>query len=187
MPEEKFPTPEINLMPSSNLADRPGGKFLQWALSWGKKIVVGTELVVLLAFFSRFWLDTTVADLAEKIDQKKAVILTAQDFETTFHSLSERVAKAQGLENAVSPLVVYDMARAKIPAGVTVNQITVDKQTVSFTGSGSEESLEELVTAFKNAPDFRNVIVEKIAKKETGLTVDFAFRANYLPSKPKNG
>lgn len=187
MPEEKLPTPEINLMPSSNLADRPGGKFLQWALSWGKKIVVGTELVVLLAFFSRFWLDTAAANLAEEIDQKKAVVLTAQDFETTFRSLSERVSKAQVLEKAVSPVAVYDAARAKIPAGITVSQISVDKQTVSFTGSGDEESLEKLVTAFKEASEFKNITVERIAKKETGLMVDFAFRANYLPNKSKDG
>lgn len=180
MAREIFPTPEINLASSSDPADRPGGRFLTWALSWGKKIVILTELVVLLAFLSRFWLDSTVADLAEKIEQKKAVVLASAEFERQFRSLASRTDQAKQIEKMPSPVAVYDEVKARLPAGAAIGQKNFAGQTVSFAGSSNETVLAELVSAFRDQPGFGDVTVEKVAKKGSSLSVDFALRATYL-------
>lgn len=183
MAKSKFATPEVNLLPGDELENKPQGKFLKWALTWGKRIVVMTELVVILAFLSRFWLDTTVADLNDEIARKKAVVQASAEFEKTFRAVSNRVEKSVVIEKSLSSLTVYDKARALIPVSILLNQITIDKRDVTFNGSAEERSLSELVSAFKDSPDFTNVSVERIARKGTVTTVDFALRATYGSQK----
>lgn len=185
MPETKPKVPDVNLLPGDDLAGRPGGIFLQWALTWGKRIVVTTELIVIIAFLSRFWLDTEVANLSEAIDQKKLVVQSESEFEQTFRSLSQRVAKAKELEQLPSPLAVYDKALPLIPAGVFVSRISVDTQTVSLVASADEASLGKLADAFKNSPDFSNVTVEGVSQVEDSSGVGFSLHASVIyPPKP---
>ena len=61
---------EINLLGQEDLKHTPQGRILNWALTYGRDIMIGTEIVVLLAFISRFSLDRKLTDLKEEISQK---------------------------------------------------------------------------------------------------------------------
>jgi len=54
---------KVNLLPKDNFEFSLVGKFLRWALTAGRVMVVLTEFVVILAFGSRFWLDKEMNDL----------------------------------------------------------------------------------------------------------------------------
>lgn len=183
MVKSEFATPEINLMPGDDLENRPQGKFLKWALGWGKKIVMVTELIVILAFLSRFWLDTTMADLTEKINQKKAVAVSSAAFEKTFRKVAKKVNISLALERTLSSMVVYDQAKLLIPPEIILNEITVTKKTVSFTGKADETALAKLVSAYKDSQKFTDVSIERIASKNSSLNVDFALSATYVNTK----
>lgn len=175
--------PEINLVPGDDLEGRPGGMFLKWALTWGKRIVIITELVVILAFLSRFWLDTEVANNSEKIDQKKLIILSQSDFETKFRFVFDRVTKAKAIEETTSPLTVYKQALALIPPAISVDQITATNHSVNFSGNTDEVSLGKVIDHFKNSPNFSDVSVDRVAKSTPSVNVNFALRANYVTPK----
>lgn len=180
MPDDKSKLPEVNLLPGDDFGDRPGGQFLHWALTWGKRIVVTTELVVILAFLSRFWLDTEVANNSEKIDQKKLVVLSQKDFEEKFRALSDRVSKAKSIEMLVSPLTVYAQTEELVPLTVTVSQLSATNHSVSFSATSDEASLGKLVEAFKSSPKFSDVSVEKVAAGERSGIVDFSLSASFV-------
>lgn len=171
---------DVNFLVKDELQEFGQGKVLKWALNWGKKIVVLTELVVILAFLSRFWLDTTVADLGEKITQKKAIIDASAESEKRFRVLAARVNKATKIENAVSILTIYDKTESLIPAKVEVKQLTVAQKEIAFGGSADEQTLSNMVNAFKNSKIFTNIRVEKITKQVEGQKVDFSFKADYV-------
>ena len=179
MPEAKFPTPELNLLSGDEFENQTQGKFLRWALTWGKRIVVLTELGVILAFLSRFWLDTTVADLNEKIAQKKAIAQVSMEFEEMFRRVAARLDKAWLIEKSISLLTVYDETQALIPTTITAAQLNVSKNKISFSGSGDEEALAELVKAFRESKSFADIRVERITKNSTKQIVDFSFQASY--------
>ena len=179
MPEAKFPTPELNLLSGNELETTSSGKFLKWALSWGRRIVVLTELVVILAFLSRFYFDTKVAELNDKIVQQKDVVLAMADFEKTFRLVSDRVAKADNLEKTTSILGIYERTETLIPAGVSLLQLSVDAKGVAFSGSCTEEVLETMVDGFRGDKNFSNISVERIAKSNADKIVDFSFKAIY--------
>lgn len=173
-------TVEVNLLPSDNLEGRPGGKFLTWALSWGKRIVITVEAIVILAFLSRFWLDTVVADLSEQINNKKNVVVASSNFEKKFRATQQRIEEAKKIEKQVSLLSVLDKARALFPATVTVSSIALTNSQVALSAAADEGSLALLVSAFKKSADFTDLTVEKISKVGQGATIDFSMKATYI-------
>ncbi|MBI3385346.1 hypothetical protein HY030_04095, partial [Candidatus Gottesmanbacteria bacterium] len=86
-----LPKININLMPTEDLERTPAGRFLKWALTVGRYIVIFTELIVLIAFLSRFWLDRTLSDLHESIKQKQAIVKSAKDLEDQARSVQNRL------------------------------------------------------------------------------------------------
>jgi hypothetical protein len=183
MPEVKFPTPDVNLLAGDELDTSPQGKFVRWALTWGRRIVVLTELVVILAFISRFWLDTTVASLNDKIEQKRAVVSSFSDFEDKYRAVLGQVDEAKKIEKYTKTLATYDQILNLTPGNVAMAQMTIDEKRISFNGSCEEAVLSDLVDNFRNSASFSAVTVERIAKAENGQVIEFSLRASYGVTK----
>lgn len=179
MAGKKFTTPDINLLPKADTVDTPAGKFLEWALSWGKKIVIVTELIVVLAFLSRFYFDTEVANLSEEIDHKKAIIESSLDFENEFRSVSERVNAVIKIEKEPSTVAILKNVEKIIPPSISLTQINIDKDAVNFSGLGDDKSLAQMVANFRDSPQFTGLSFDKISKGASS-DVNFSLRANYL-------
>jgi len=77
MPAQKS---QIELLPREEWEETSFGKFLKWLLTVGRYIVIFTELVVILAFLSRFKLDRDLTDLYKQIENKQAIIQNSTDF-----------------------------------------------------------------------------------------------------------
>lgn len=179
VPKESFITPEINLIPEDDLESRPGGRFLKWALSWGKKIVVLTELMVVMAFLSRFWLDSEVATQSEEIDRRKTIIQASAEFEKEFRSTKSRIEQIKKATTVPSPVKIYDTAKTLISSSIAIKQVTINGIKISVQGSGDDKLISSLVAAFKNSPDFEDVILEKVSKQSTSQTIEFSLTALY--------
>ncbi len=178
MAKGELGTPDLNLLPEDDLLGRPGGKFLLWALSWGKKIVIVTELLVVMAFLSRFWLDTTIANNSDSIDQKKAIILASSDFEKQFNQVKDRMGKVAAEEKVPSVALIKKKTEALIPGGVVVERLAVAGKAVSLTGSGDDQTLSKMVVNFKDSSNFSGVAVTKVTK-DAGSGISFSLTATY--------
>ena len=75
---------QVNLLPQEEFAGTTFGRTLRWAMSSFRIIVIATEMIVMLTFLSRFWLDARNADLNDLIKQKSAVLSASADFEKEF-------------------------------------------------------------------------------------------------------
>src|SRR3972149_8842018 len=87
----------INLLGSSDLEHTPWGRLVSWATTYGRYIMITTEIVVLLAFISRFSLDRKNTDLTEELTQKQAIIQANLEFERDIKSLQINLATAKKL------------------------------------------------------------------------------------------
>src|SRR3989344_9255692 len=90
--------PKVNLLPKEELETKPFGRFLKWALSYGRYIIVTVELIVFLVFFSRFIYDRELADLNDKIEQKQAIVASAQEFEDRFRAIQNHILYIETLD-----------------------------------------------------------------------------------------
>ena len=88
---------QINLLPQDEFEKSPVGRILHWAVTTFRTIVIITELIVIIAFLSRFWLDAKNADLNDIIGQNQTVIASYEDFETEFRGVQQRTKIFSGL------------------------------------------------------------------------------------------
>ena len=101
-----MPAKAINLLIRKDFDQTSFGRFLRWSLTYGRYIIICTEIIVLLAFIYRFSLDRSITDLNENIDQKSAIVKANQGFEKRFRNLQTRSQQVSSLFNHQG-MVIY--------------------------------------------------------------------------------
>lgn len=169
----------INLLPKSELETSLGGRFLKWALGTGRYIVILTELVVIMAFMSRFKLDKDYADLADKITGKKAVLTAMESVEKKFRQTQGRVAAAKEVVDGTwHPGQVADSVVNKLPPGVTLSSLAVTKENVIVGGQANGEGeINILVGRLQKDPLWKSIEVVNLTSNPEG-EVSFTIKLN---------
>ena len=109
----------INLLGDSELEHTSLGRIVAWAVTYGRYIMIGTEIVVLLAFISRFSLDRKLTDLKEEIREKQDIIQANVQFEHDIRSLQDKLTKIKTLTTQpITPLDVLIFFQGTVPPGV---------------------------------------------------------------------
>lgn len=159
----------LNLLPNEGLEKTTTGRLLKWTLSVGRYIVIFTELIVLLAFLSRFWLDRTLSDLHETIIQKQAIIKSAQDLEQQSRSIQNRLKEANGilLDNLKAQEILSFLEKST-PTDMVFNSINIKKDQISLSASTlSELSLAVFSYNLKKSNLFTKINLEGVEKNKT--------------------
>src|SRR5260221_9195487 len=95
----------INLLGDTTLERSPYDRIITWEVTYGRYIMIGTEIVVLLAFISRFSLDRKLTDLKEEVTQKQGIIEANLPFENDVRKLQDKLSKIKILINQpIKPL-----------------------------------------------------------------------------------
>lgn len=135
------PQKHIDLIPREGFEYTTAGKVLTWALSAGRVIVVLTELIVILAFLSRFWLDRQLTDLNEKIQTQTAIIQASADFEREFRSVQAALTSFSQISK-LSPNVsqVLDRVVAALPVEVSLQSLNLTSEILQIKGVSLSEA-----------------------------------------------
>lgn len=130
----------INLLPKDSFEFSPLGRFLGWATTSGRVLVVMTEFVVLVAFGSRFYFDKRLNDLTETLDQKQAQINAFADTETRIRLVLAKQAPASSyLKNNLNFSSKYSTLAGIMPIGVKLEKLTLDTVGMNLVGGASSE------------------------------------------------
>jgi hypothetical protein len=158
----------INLLPTEDLEKSTTGRFLKWALSIGRYIVIFTEFVVLMAFLSRFWLDRTLSDLHESIGQKQAIIKSAQVLELQARSIQNRLLEAGKIVSSNSQAEkILDFLGKSTPVDMVYDNLTISNNQVLITASAlSELSLAVITYNMKNSKLFTKINLDNVEKNK---------------------
>ncbi|HBL51857.1 MAG: hypothetical protein A3D24_03020 [Candidatus Blackburnbacteria bacterium RIFCSPHIGHO2_02_FULL_39_13] len=170
----------VNLLPSTGFEHSQTGKLLNWLLTGGRVIVICTEIVVIGAFFSRFWLDKTLTDLYEQNNLKKAQIEASSVFESEFKALQTRIniIKSSDATKLDASIVTKNIASV-LPPGVVLTNISIANGEVILKGNSlSEGGLVGLMKALEGRKDFKNPILsniglETLGQQLIGFTIKF--------------
>ena len=176
-----MPKKEISLLPEQNAAEIVAGKFVKCILSVGRYIVIFTELIVIGAFMSRFWLDRKNSDLSEKIRQQKAILTSTQIFEMEFRDFQMRVNKiSDGIQEKYLPVEALDLVAASLPTDVLLSDFRYSKEKEGIKASlkaqiFSEAGLAEFIDRLIDNPSIATVQIGTIEKEEGkgGMTIQF--------------
>lgn len=182
------PTKRVNLAIREGFEYSTLGKILAWSLSTGRVIVILTELVVILAFLSRFWLDRQLTDLNEQNTSKKRQIEAAAKFEGEFRQAQKRLAAYQKfISSGPGAADIVREAASLLPAGVTLTRIFLAEQDLTFSGDAlSEEGLAGFIHALSSSGHLKDIKLTSVSlATEGGQRLVFSVVGS-LPTKTKD-
>lgn len=167
-------TLNINLLPQDTFEKTTLGKFVKWALSVGRYIVVFTELIVILAFLSRFKLDRDLTDIHESIEQKKAIVNSAALLEKQIRNLQDYLKKVAETEKKQRPYSSFMTSFTQIiPQEVTIENFSLKENLLSLSClSQTTRGIGSFIYQLKNSPKYSQVTVDNISR-ETNSPIEF--------------
>jgi len=164
---------KVNLLPKDEFEYSNLGKFIKWAVSVGRWIVVITEFIVICAFLSRFYFDTVLANLFDETKQKQAMIDSATSFENNFRQIQKKLKVVKDiLAQRETPSTLMAEINQKIPSTVTLTGITITKDKLNLSGySLSEGGLQTFFSGLSNHPKLSKVTLTNISSANEGFLV----------------
>ena len=164
--------PSINLVKDKQIP--LFDKFMNWALTVGRLIVILTEIVAVLAFVYRFSLDERLIDLHSAIKQKQTLVSLLKADEDKYRNLQDRIALASTLseKNAKTNKIVLNIIEL-IPGGVKINNLIFNKDRITISAdTSSVSSLTDFINFLKDYPSIKSVSIDNIENKPSiGLSV----------------
>src|SRR3972149_5141698 len=163
----------INLLVPSEFGQSFWGKSLKGAVTSGRYVVIITEMIVVVAFLSRFKLDTDLNRLNSAIADKKVVLDSLAGKETEFKIVQKKVSWVNQILNRKT--AAGDVLQAiveKTPEGVRFSGIKFDNQTVHITPRSVDEKIMGLFLGRLNNDDtWKEVELTNVTEDNTdGLT-----------------
>lgn len=167
----------INLLKNSNGSYID--KFVNWALSVGRVIVIFTELIALGAFLYRFSLDRQLIDIHTKIKQEQTVVNYLKENELVYRNLQNRLAVASdSSKKGQDKINILKDVLSFTPSGFSFNNIVVQEDRIRIDANTTSVSpLSDFVKSLKNYSRISNVIVEKIETRPSSASISVSITA----------
>jgi hypothetical protein len=163
----------INLLPKTEFETSFWGRFLKWALTAGRYIIILTEMVVILAFLSRFKFDKDLLDLNESIAGKKNILEATYQIEQNFRSAQTRINLAKEILSAAPTTTeLLDKITSAVPVGMSLQSINVlfsTRQITVSAAANSEQAIGQYMSALANDKTWKKTEVQNIQNTTTGI------------------
>jgi len=170
----------INLLPQEEFDTSIIGRVLKWAMGTFRIIVIVTEMIVMAAFLSRFWLDAKNSDLNDAIKVKSAQITAQADFEKQFRNVQSKLNIFKSLAQLPKPSDKAVLVTSKLPQDVILSTITVQESSLQVKGSsGSEIGIAQFISNLKTEKTFKSVELGQINSSEDSSVNIFTIKITY--------
>lgn len=158
---------ELSLLPEESNNNSFSARTIRYLTTIGRYIIVFTELIVISAFISRFWLDRRNSDLSEVLRQQKAILESTAEFEKEFFSLQSRLKYIDTqYKNQPNYIINLKSIVSSLPADVFLQNMIIDKTSAQLSlYSYREDSLVNMIVNFSLNPEISTVDIRKIEKK----------------------
>lgn len=165
--------PSINLVKNKQVSFFD--KFLNWALTVGRLIVIVTELIAVIVFIYRFSLDDKLVNLRSAVKQKQSMVSVLKNDENNYRNLQDRIAIAETFSAKAikSSQTITDIA-GLIPNQVRINDLILNKDRVNLDVDViSVSSLANFIDSLKGYSEIKSINIDNIENKpSSGLSVN---------------
>lgn len=174
----------INLIGEEEMEHTPVGRIVTWAVTYGRYIMIGTEIIVLLAFISRFSLDRKLTDLKEDVSQKQAIIDANREFETEFRTLQDTLTQLQTLLTSPSTTNnALSVIETLLPADVRLEELNITPdRVVGNVIANSTTGFSQMVANLQAASIFSQVEIGDVKRSPT-TGIQFTFTGTIATQK----
>lgn len=126
---------QISLLPAQEKISA-GEKFLNFCLTTGRYIVIGTQIIVLSCFLARFRFDRQLEDLSESIEKKQAIVQSFKQQEGEIRLLQIQLQEIKNIRDQKrDPEQLFQNLVALLPAPVFLEDLTLKQNKISLTAT----------------------------------------------------
>jgi len=171
----------INLLPVSEFEKSVAGQIFSWFVKIGRFIVIGTELVVIVAFVSRFLLDKELTDLNESIKEKQTVISSYGNLENKVRLLQNRISAISKLDSQkLNSTKTLDNFARLTPSDVYLDSLSLNNNNIEAEAvAGSDASLQIFLQNLQKSGSFYDINLSSLQSGgSTESVIHFAFAAS---------
>jgi hypothetical protein len=181
---------QINLLPEMGFETTTTGRILSWILSTFRIIVIVTEIIVMIAFLSRFWLDAQNTDLKEEIEQKQAVLTASVSFEKNFKDTQKRLEIFSELskeEGKVTEVLSTATSYLPLSEDLFLSSFTVNSTGIIIEGtSPNEQSIHQYIVNLVSSDKFNEIgLVSLKSNAKDPSLIDFEITAKEVVEQSK--
>ncbi|NMB83045.1 MAG: hypothetical protein GYA14_14630 [Ignavibacteria bacterium] len=171
---------QINLLPQDEFEASIIGRTLKWAMGTFRIIVITTEMIVMAAFLSRFWLDAQNSELSNSIKIASSQISAQSAFENAFRSAQKKINIIKQISSSPQSAKL-DYISGKIPDTVTLSSINLLADSAQVKGTSvSEMNVAQFIANLKTDKSIKKVDLESIGSSEKDQTqVNFLINITY--------
>jgi Tfp pilus assembly protein PilN len=171
----------INLLPQEEFNMSLTGRLLRWAMSTFRIIVIVTEMIVMAAFLSRFWLDAQNSNLNDAIKVQNAQITAQSDVEKEFRMIQSKVNIFKEMQTGVKLAQITDSITSKLPASVVLASVSISDGTAVINGTSIDESgIAQFIANLKADNTFKSADLTGVnSSQDNSNQIDFSISATY--------
>lgn len=163
--------PSVNLLKKANqsIIDR----FVKWALTIGRIIVIITESIALFTFLYRFSLDRELIDLHDQIVQKQAVVKLLKANEDKYRNIQQRILLADQLSTMgeETTKIFFDIYQSA-PSDFKINNFSLSSSSIKIDAiSGSINSLKSFIQKLRENQHIQTISLDKIENKTSSSRI----------------
>ena len=163
MPKNKA----INLLPQEEFEVSTVGRVLKWAMGTFRIIVIVTEMIVMGAFLSRFWLDSQNSDLSDSINVKAAQITAQAAIEKQFRSIQSKLSIFSQLSGGTAPSLTVSSITQALPPDITLSGVTITDASIQINGvANSEAGIVQFLADLQANKNFTNVNLGQVGSSD---------------------
>lgn len=179
---------QINLLSREGFENTTAGKILNWTLSVGRAIVVITELIVIVAFLSRFWLDRQLTNLNDANAAKKNQIQASLNFEKEFRNVQERLQALRKVSNNQAQMAATIQAIShNTPRTIQAEKIEITEKTILVSGkASSNKGLAQFINALETDALFEDVNLKDVSPASNNSNILAFSITGKIVNKNKN-
>ncbi len=170
----------INLLPKDKFSQSISGKILTWGLTFGRYLLIFTELIVMGAFLMRFRYDMQLASLREDIKESQQIISSYQDLESQFRYLQARLnASADIIGKSSYPTALLNKISQVTPNDIYFHSISINGNSINLSGTANSDiGLVTLLSEIKKNSAFNQASLNTLnSKGENDPTLEFSIKA----------
>jgi Tfp pilus assembly protein PilN len=154
-------------------------KFLDWAFTVGRPIIIFVQAIALSAFAYRFILDRQIIDLHDKIKQEQTIVTLSKNNEEKFRSLQTRLNIIKTLDAMSNKKTSLLQSILKISDGkISFQSMIITKTSISLNGIvPSIGQLTRFVQELRTLPEILTVSVNTIQNNTSTGTISVSITA----------
>ena len=162
--------------PTINLAHKRGSsidRFINWALTLGRLIIMLTFFVGLSAFAYRLSLDWKIIDLREKITQQQKIIELLKEDEKKYRNLQDRLIIAGQLNGkGTDTITLLNTVISSTPPDIFFDSFSFGSDRLKIDArTHSVASLASFIDTLRKHPSLEKLSVDKIENKTSAATI----------------